>query len=203
QGRHVVVLERETFPRFSIGESLLPQCMVYIEEAGMLDAVNAAGFQFKNGAAFGWGEKYAYYDFQEKFTDGPGTTFQVERAVFDKVLADEAEGQGVPIHYAHTITDCDVEGEGVRLAYTNSDGQAGTIDCDFVLDASGFGRVLSRLLDLEAPSDFPVRRAVITHVNDNLDPKEFDRNKILVTVHPTERDIWYWIIPFSDGRSSM
>ncbi|HEY7884888.1 MAG TPA: NAD(P)/FAD-dependent oxidoreductase, partial [Cellvibrionaceae bacterium] len=126
-----------------------------------------------------------------------------ERAVFDKVLADEAERQGVPIHYAHTITDCDLEGEGVRLAYTDGDGKAGSIDCDFVLDASGFGRVLSRLLDLEAPSDFPVRQAAITHVNDNLDPKEFDRNKILVTVHPTERDIWYWIIPFSDGRSSM
>ena len=55
-GYQVLVLERQHFPRFSIGESLLPQSMVFLEEAGLLDAVNQAapefGFQFKNGAAF-------------------------------------------------------------------------------------------------------------------------------------------------------
>ncbi|MFL6676849.1 MAG: NAD(P)/FAD-dependent oxidoreductase, partial [Burkholderiaceae bacterium] len=55
QGRRVLVLEREQFPRFSIGESLLPQSMEYIEAAGMLRDVVEAGFQFKNGAAFAWG----------------------------------------------------------------------------------------------------------------------------------------------------
>ncbi len=203
QGRDVVVLERQTFPRFSIGESLLPQCMVYIEEAGMLEAVRAAGFQFKNGAAFGWGEKYSYYNFEEKFSPGPGTTFQVERAVFDKLLADEAARQGVSIFYQHTITDCDIEGEQARVDYTNANGEAGSIDCDFVLDASGFGRVLPRLLDLEAPSDFPVRQAVFTHIDDHIAPEDFDRHKILVTVHPGDRDIWFWLIPFSDGRCSL
>jgi len=49
------VLEREQFPRFSIGESLLPQSMEYIEAAGMLRDVVEAGFQHKNGAAFAWG----------------------------------------------------------------------------------------------------------------------------------------------------
>lgn len=203
QGRNVVVLERETFPRFSIGESLLPQCMVYIEEAGMLEAVKAAGFQFKNGAAFGWGDKYSFYNFEEKFSEGPGTTFQVERAVFDKLLADEAERQGVDIHYGHTITDCDLQGEGAALDYTNAAGEAGRIHCDFVLDASGFGRVLPRLLDLEEPSGFPVRQAAFTHIDDHIAADEFDRNKILVTVHPTDRDIWFWLIPFSDGRCSL
>src|SRR5690625_7985326 len=91
QKRHsVVVLERQHFPRFTIGESLLPRCMEYLEEAGMLEAVQRQGFQFKDGAAFGWGERYVYYDFREKFTAGPGTTFQVYRGRFDKVLADEA-----------------------------------------------------------------------------------------------------------------
>src|SRR5690554_589422 len=202
QGRDVVVLERQLFPRFTIGESLLPQCMIYLEEAGMLEAVNAAGFQFKNGAAFRWGEKYNAYNFEEKFTQGPGTTFQVERATFDKLLADEAERQGAPIFYQHTITDCAIDAEGVRVSYTNAEGEAGHIDCEFVLDASGFGRVLPRLLDLEAPSDFPVRQAIATHIDDNIADGEFDRNKVLVSVHPTDREIWYWLIPFSNGRAS-
>ncbi|MEX0806874.1 MAG: FAD-dependent monooxygenase, partial [Candidatus Binatia bacterium] len=54
-GRQVLVLEREQFPRFSVGESLLPQSMEYLEQAGMLRAVVEAGFQFKNGAAFARG----------------------------------------------------------------------------------------------------------------------------------------------------
>src|SRR5918995_3611452 len=64
-GRQVLVLEREQFPRFSIGESLLPQSMEYLEQAGMLDAVQRAGFQIKNGAAFGRGDQYSEFDFSD------------------------------------------------------------------------------------------------------------------------------------------
>src|SRR5688572_33015306 len=94
QGRDVVMLEREQFPRFSIGESLLPQSMAYIEAAGMLQDVVEAGFQYKNGAAFAWGDRYTHFDFRDKFTPGWGTTYQVQRANFDKVLADAAERAG-------------------------------------------------------------------------------------------------------------
>src|ERR1017187_9842228 len=73
QGRQVLVIEREQFPRFSIGESLLPQSMQYLEEAGMLRAVVEAGFQFKNGAAFMRDGRYTDFDFRDKFSDGWGT----------------------------------------------------------------------------------------------------------------------------------
>jgi 2-polyprenyl-6-methoxyphenol hydroxylase-like FAD-dependent oxidoreductase len=63
RGIGVLVIEKETFPRFSIGESLLPQSMAYIEEAGMLQAVVEAGFQYKNGAAFARGDRYTDFDF--------------------------------------------------------------------------------------------------------------------------------------------
>jgi len=202
-GHRVLVLERETFPRFSIGESLLPHCMSFIEEAGFLPAVQAHGFQYKNGAAFRRADEYTWFDFEDKFSAGPGTTFQVERAQFDKVLADAATAQGVDIRYGHTITDVDLSGEFARVSYVDRDGNAGEVECRFVLDASGFGRVLPRLLDLEAPSNFPVRQAVFTHVQDNISDPSFDRNKILITVHPTEKDIWFWLIPFSDGRCSL
>src|SRR5271154_2275659 len=80
QGRRVLVLEREQFPRFSIGESLLPQSMEYIEAAGMLRDVVEAGFQHKNGAAFAWGDRYTDFDFRDKSTPGWATTYQVQRA---------------------------------------------------------------------------------------------------------------------------
>src|SRR5215510_8816850 len=97
RGHDVLVLERQKFPRFSIGESLLVHCLDFVAEAGMIEAVDAAGFQAKNGAAFAWGDKYSDYDFGQRFTVGAGrpTTYQVQRATFDKVLADEAEKQGV------------------------------------------------------------------------------------------------------------
>jgi flavin-dependent dehydrogenase len=63
--------------------------------------------------------------------------------------------------------------------------------------------VLPRLLELDTPSAFPVRHAVFTHIEDRIDDPTFDRNKILITVHPERRDIWYWLIPFADGRASI
>ncbi|MEZ5436264.1 MAG: NAD(P)/FAD-dependent oxidoreductase [Pseudomonadales bacterium] len=203
KGHSVLMLEREQFPRFSIGESLLPQCMEFIEEAGMLPAVQAGGFQFKNGAAFYHNGKRTHFDFTKKFTPGHGTTFQVQRAHFDKILADEAARFGVDLRYRHEITAVDITGEQPRVTFRTPEGETRETTAKFLLDASGFGRVLPRLLDLEYPSDFPVRQACFTTVRDNITDEKFDRNKILITTHPTHRDVWYWTIPFSNGQCSM
>lgn len=203
KGHQVLVLERAQFPRFSIGESLLPECMNFIEEAGMLEAVNAFGFQYKDGAAFGRGDQYADFDFHEKFTEGPATAFQVERALFDKLLADQATEQGVDIRYQYTITDVDLSGENARVTCTGPNEETHCVTAKFILDASGFGRVLPRLLQLETPSDFPVRKALSTHIDDHIISGEFDRNKILITIHPQEKDIWYWTNPLNDQKCSL
>lgn len=204
QGRRVLVLEREQFPRFSIGESLLPQSMEYIEAAGMLRDVVEAGFQYKNGAAFAWGDKYTDFDFRDKFSDGWATTYQVQRATFDKVLADAAARMGSEIRYRHEVTAIDLEGDRPRVSARDADGHAIEVEARFVLDASGFGRTLPRLLKLETPSNFPVRGAIFTHVADHI-PTDgpFDRCKIRVTVHPRRPDVWFWTIPFSNGRCSL
>lgn len=203
KGHDVLIIERQRFPRFSIGESLLSHCLDFIEEAGMLEAVQAAGFQTKHGAAFGWGERYTGFDFRDKFTEGHGSTFQVQRADFDKLLADQAESQGVEIRYEEEVTAANFVGTRSRLHVRRQDASEYAIEADFVLDASGYGRVLPRLLELEAPSDFPLRRAVFTHIQDNIDDPGFDRDKILITTHPELRDVWYWTIPFSNGRCSL
>jgi flavin-dependent dehydrogenase len=203
RGWDVLVLESQQFPRFSIGESLLAHCLDFVAEAGMLDAVERAGFQYKNGAAFIRGDEYGAFDFADKFTPGRNSTYQVQRATFDKVLADEAEKQGVEIRYQVRVTAVDNSGALPRVRARTADGSECDVAGKFILDASGFGRTLPKLLDLETPSSFPVRNAVFTHVADGAAPDAFDRNKIQVIVHPQHHDVWYWLIPFPNGRCSL
>lgn len=205
KGWRVLVIEKEEFPRFSIGESLLPQCMAFIEEANMLDAVQsqaeALGFQYKNGAAFYRNGERSSFDFNKKFSDGPGTTFQIKRAGFDKVLADRAEKLGADIRYKYEVTDVEFTNEAV-LVSAKKEGVSSQFEAEFILDASGFGRVLPRLLSLELPSALSNRRSVFCHLKDGIIDENYDRDKILITVHPKINDIWYWLIPFSDGTVS-
>lgn len=203
QGRQVVVIEREQFPRFSIGESLLPQSMEYLEQAGMLRAVVEAGFQYKNGAAFACGDRYTDFDFRDQFSQGWSTTYQVQRARFDHILAKEAARQGADIRYRHEVTHVDLELQRPRVTVKSPEGEEYVVEAGFLLDASGFGRVLPRLLQLESPSNFPVRGAIFTHIEDGIPLPGYDRSKIRVTVHPEHCDVWYWLIPFADGRCSL
>lgn len=203
KGYKVLVLERQIFPRFSIGESLLPQCMEYIEEAGMMEAVKRASFQHKDGAAFQRNGEFTHFNFAEQFSEGWSSTFQIQRADFDKILADEAEKQGADIRYEHTITGVDFNQKKPVVNCQLPDGTETKFSAEFILDGSGFGRVLARLLDLESPVKTPPRGALFTHVEDNITDERFDRNKILISVHPTRRDVWYWLIPFSNGRCSL
>jgi flavin-dependent dehydrogenase len=203
RGYEALVLERQKFPRFSIGESLLANSMHFIEEAGMLEAVLAKGFQFKNGAAFVHNERYSEYNFAEKSSAGHGYTFQVPRADFDKALADDAARQGADIRYEFEITGVDFSGQLPCVRGRSACGDEAEHRARFVLDASGFGRTLPRLLNLERASDFPVRAALFTHIEDHIPAGAFDRQKIRVSIHPEQRDVWYWLIPFANGRSSL
>jgi len=203
KGYQATIVERDAFPRFSIGESLLPQCMEFIEQAGMLDAVQAAGFQLKTGAAFLHKDKHSEFCFADKFTPGFDSTYQVQRDRFDALLADEAQRMGVDIRWQQEVIAADFSGSKPILTIKDQSNQNYQLTADFVLDASGFGRVLPRLLDLEKPSGFPVRQAFFTHVEDRIDEASYDRNKIRIIVHPELTDVWYWLIPFSNGRCSI
>ena len=203
KGYQVTILERQQFPRFSIGESLLPQCMEFIQQAGMMEAVLNAGFQYKNGASFVYKDQQTEFSFEDKFTEGIGTTFQVQRGKFDKLLADEAVRMGVNIQWQMEVLAADFSGDKPKLTFRNQSGEILDYEADFVLDASGFGRILPKLLDLESPSGFPVRQALFGHIEDRINDTQFDRDKIRITVHPEHKDVWYWLIPFSNGRSSV
>lgn len=203
KGYDAVVLEKQEFPRFSIGESLLPQCMEVLDEAGMLDAVVSAQFQLKDGATFEWKGERAVFEFSDKFSLGCATAFEVQRDRFDTLLADQAAASGAAVHYRCEITDIDLALDQPVLSYLNADGKPATLRAKFCLDASGFGQTLAKLQNLVRPIDWLARESVFTHIVDHVDSQAFDRKKILITIHPTHRDIWFWLIPFSDGSSSL
>ncbi len=201
-GRSVTVLESATFPRFSIGESLLPQMMEFLEEANLLQDVIQHGFQFKNGAVFRRGEQETAYDFRQKMSAGWGTTYQVRRDQFDELLAKGAARHGANVLFRHTVTSFTPDTVRPSLTVKDENGAERIMTARMVLDASGFGRVLARLLDLEMPTAFPPRMALFAHFRDNISAHEYDRDKILISVHPENHSIWYWMIPLAKGMTS-
>ncbi len=201
EGFRLRVVEKQHFPRFVIGESLLPHCMDLLEGAGLLDDVARQGFMRKNGAVFRQGETCCNFDFSAQFTAGWKYTYQVPRAEFDKTLADTVAARGVEILYGCAVTE--VRFDAGQATVTLDQGASGgrTVTARFVLDCSGYGRVLPRLLDLERPSNFPVREALFTHVTGDTRPEGREEGKIWICMHPG--GAWIWIIPFSDGRTSV
>jgi flavin-dependent dehydrogenase len=203
RGFSVLVLERQKFPRFSIGESLLACSMELLQEAGMVEAVMARSFQFKNGAVFDREGQFSEFNFADKSSAGYPFTFQVPRADFDATLAAEAQRQGAEIRFEVEITAVDFSGDTPKVTSRTADGSTEIHEPRFVLDASGFGRTLPKLLELERPSAFPPRAAIFTHVRDHIASGRFDRQKIRVGIHPTDHEVWSWLIPFSNGNASV
>jgi flavin-dependent dehydrogenase len=201
-GFRVRIVEKQQFPRFVIGESLLPRCMEALEEAGFLEAVKAAGFQEKGGAKFEKNGKICDYSFEDTFTKGWTWTWQVPRSEFDKILADTVEGQGVPVDYQTTVT-------GIRFNPDHSSittvedaaGAVSEISARFIVDGSGYGRVIPRLFNLDKPSTLPPRKAMFVHARDPHRSMADEPNRITIVVH--EPGVWIWIIPFSNGATSI
>lgn len=201
QGFKLLVVEKQTFPRFVIGESLLPICMDLLQEADLLDVVEARRFIHKTGAAFLRGQEICDFDFTNQFTTGWKYTYQVPRDDFDKTLADAVAARGVEIIYGHGVTAISFHADGAAVTVESPDKTTRQISARFVLDCSGYGRVLPRLLDLEKPANFPARESLFTHVTGDLRPTGNDEGKIWICMHPG--GAWIWIIPFSNGRTSV
>jgi len=201
EGFRLLVLEKQRFPRFVIGESLLPHCMDFLQEAGLLECVEQQNFIRKNGAVFKRGDSTCNFDFSTQFTSGWKYTFQVPRADFDKTLADTVAARGVEILYEHSVTAVDMRPSYVEVTVEEASGRQRKVGARFVLDCSGYGRVLPRLLRLEEPSCFPTREALFTHVTGDRRPAGREEGKIWACIHPG--GAWIWIIPFSNGRTSI
>ncbi|TBW29271.1 NAD(P)/FAD-dependent oxidoreductase [Gramella sp. KN1008] len=201
QDASILVLEKQKFPRFSIGESLIPRCMDNFEEAGLLKAIGKEGFQKKYGARFLRGNEVAEFDFSKKFGSGWDWTWQVSRADFDKVLADEIRSRGVDIRFETEVKSLNYNNDIWEITTLDSTGKESQFFSRFIIDSSGNGRVLARKLGLEAPPKIYDHSSIFTHVKETNRPGGKEGELISFEVLDTET--WFWYIPFSDGNSSL
>ncbi|SFN50353.1 Dehydrogenase (flavoprotein) [Bizionia echini] len=202
QGLNVKVVEKTTFPRFVIGESLLPRCMDHFEEVGLLDALKAANFEIKRGARFMKDDVVCNFDFSDKHSEGWDWTWQVPRADFDTILANEVEKMGVDISFEHEVVAVEIADNGTSTTTIHdADGNPYKVEAQFIVDSSGYGRVLPRLLNLDKPSSIPEHSSIFGHVKDVNRPK--GEEGTLITFDVLDKDTWFWVIPFSNGNTSL
>ena len=200
-GAKVKVVEKTKFPRLVVGESLIPRVMDHFHEAGLFEALDSQGFEKKLGARFMRGDEVCIFDFSNKFGEGWDWTWQVPRADFDKVLADEVIRKGVDLEFETEVISVEFNGSNSITTVKNKDGETKEIHAKFIIDSSGYGRVLPRLLDLEKPSKLSPHSAIFSHVDDI--NREEGVEGTLISFDIIETEVWLWVIPFSNGKTSL
>lgn len=201
-GHKVQVVEKMKFPRFVIGESLLPRVMDHLEEAGLLEDVKAGGFQQKTGAKFVMNGQVCDFNFSDQFSKGWSWTYQVPRAQFDQLLANGLVKKGIPVEFETAVTAIQFNPDESSLTtVVDKNGNEKKIAARFIVDASGYGRVIPNMLGLNKQSSLDPRKTHFTHFSDPKRPEGSEGNRITIVVH--QQRTWIWIIPFSNGITSI
>ncbi|WP_424688930.1 MAG: NAD(P)/FAD-dependent oxidoreductase [Halarcobacter ebronensis] len=200
-GFSVTILEKLEFPRFVIGESLLPRCNEILEKNGLIDVIEEQGFMLKPGAIFiDENKQEELIDFRNNLGQKWGTSYQVKREEFDNVLLETAKKWGADVRHKYEVIAYDNDNN--KVTATDENGEEKVFKARFVLDASGYGRVLPKLLDLDIPSDLRLRNAIFTRVEGET-RREKDKEGFIDIVIHDDNKAWLWGIPFSDGVTSI
>jgi FADH2-dependent halogenase len=203
RGRTVLLLERDRFPRFHIGESQLPWSNEIFRALGVQDAIAEAGFVKKWGASFrtvdGATEQYADFQFAAE-TPSP-QTFQVPRAIFDEVLLRHSERSGVKVLEEHRALDAAFEPDGVVLRFAGPDGTEQSVRVAFVVDASGRAGFLTKKLGRHEFD--PVLRNLAVHAQYEGIPRLEGRRAGDIRMFTRADMGWIWLIPISESVTSV
>jgi flavin-dependent dehydrogenase len=200
-GYSIKLVEKTKFPRFVIGESLLPRCNELLDEAGILETVKNAGFQFKGGVAFENEQNdLKIVHFEQNMGQTHNSSFQVRREVFDKILLDEAESAGTNVTVGSEVIAYDEEKNIVTVIHKDSSEEK--YHAKKVIDASGYGRVLPRLLELDSNSSLKLRNAIFCRVKNDIHPDDGTEGYIYVYI-VGNNDAWIWNIPLSTTETSV
>ncbi|MGA2788917.1 MAG: NAD(P)/FAD-dependent oxidoreductase, partial [Verrucomicrobiota bacterium] len=201
-GKRVLVLEKEIFPRFHIGESLLPCNMTLFREMGVLPALQAAGFLRKFGAQFklGNGSLGTRFVFRQgKFNREP-ETIQVERATFDHILLQHARASGADVREGWTVGKFASDDGGVNLEARDPDGKIHNFRAAFLIDASGRGNLTGNQENLREMHPQWKKLAVFGHYEGvGRDAGEANTDTVIVRLE----NKWFWIIPLSATKTSV
>jgi flavin-dependent dehydrogenase len=203
EGAHALVLEKHDFPRFHIGESLLPYNLPLFDRLGVGEQIRAAGFQRKPGALFIDEENGGRrpVEFAKAWHDRHPSAYQVPRAEFDRILLDHARRCGAEVRHGIEVRHVVFEGsQATGVFAADRGGQTETIQARIVVDASGSAAVLGGPLGLRQPYARMRRAALFAHYEGTMLHPEAHPGDILL---PIQKDIWFWQIPFADGRASI
>jgi flavin-dependent dehydrogenase len=203
RGREVVLFERERFPRFHIGESLLATVNDCFDELGLAEAVRTAGFPEKHGATLLThdGASGRPVDFAAAVGIRQPRTWQVERAKLDALLLEGARAAGAEVREAHRIDTCRFDDDGVTLEVAAAAGGGGSVRAAAVVDASGRWGLLARQLDLRRDEPLLANVAIYAHYAGVPRPPGARAGDIRIV---TRQDAgWFWLIPIDERLTSV
>src|SRR5438093_2151442 len=194
-GRRVIVFEREKFPRFHIGESLLPFSMKAFTRLGLHEKILSAGFIKKYGgeiigACSDSGTKFYFKDGYRSQTDH---AYQVTRGDFDKVLLDHAAESGAEVHEQTLVEGVEFSNHAVDLA-VRSNGSSNSIRARYLIDASGRTSVLGRQFQIKKTYDDLQKLSIFAHYDGVWRAEGID-GTLTVLIRAIDR--WIWLIPLS------
>ncbi|MCU1348378.1 MAG: hypothetical protein JWO56_1408 [Acidobacteria bacterium] len=203
RGHSVVLFERETFPRFHIGESLLSTANDHFAALGVTEQMERANFPEKWGARLYThdGKTGRGVDFSEVSEVARPQTYHVNREVFDRILMDRAREAGVDVREAHRVTGCDFADDAATLDFTTADGAAGRVRVQAVVDATGRHGMIARKYGLRIDEPKLANIAVFAHYR-NVPRIEGDRPDDIRLIARTDAG-WFWLIPISDDLMSV
>ena len=196
-GRRVVVLEKEKFPRFHIGESLLPRSMPTFAKMGVLEKIESAGFIKKFGAeiASARGDKASRFYFKDGFRPKGDHAFQVPRAEFDKILLDHARIKGAEVHEATTVSDVAFLPDRALIETSH-----GKLSARYLLDCSGRNTLIASQLHLKKAYRGLDKFSLYAHYENVPRPEGIDGS---LTRMVRAKDRWFWMIPLSPTKMSI
>jgi len=203
RGRRVLLLEKEHFPRFHIGESMLPCSMPLLEQLGAMPRVTAAQFLPKYAAEFvtADGALRRRYAFADGLIDGPGSAYEVDRSEFDKLLLDNAAEQGVEVRQGVQVVRFELDGpRGVSVVARAENGSESTVEAQLLIDATGQSSLLAGRLGLREMDAELKNFAVFSHFEGASRYSGKEEGDISVVLIP---EGWWWVIPLKDDRTSV
>jgi flavin-dependent dehydrogenase len=203
KNRNVLILERERFPRYHIGESLIPGFMRAMEELDMIERLEARGFEKKAGGTLMWGNGKIPWGF--RFIEGTKYThaYHVRRADLDSMLLDRARELGAHVLEEATVKDVIEEDgriTGVSYAVRGSEAQSHEVRASLVIDASGQARVIGRKF-AKVNWHEDLRNIAIWTYFDNCHRLPGDERSNILTEGLD--DGWFWAIPIAEATMSV
>ncbi len=204
-GRDVVVFEKEKFPRYHIGESLLPGTLAILTRLGVIDRVKAANFTKKPGATFVWGHDRAPWTFTFSTPKTASWVFdhayQVNRPEYDKILLDAARDHGATVNECHEVVDIDAgsNGDSARVSWKNSTAH-GAVDAAFAIDGSGAAGLMAQKLGLREWDRYHRNMAIWSYFKGG---KRYTGSLEGNIFSVAFDDGWIWIIPLKGDIYSI